>query len=159
MYSLADIAIISTMKLFSELTETITGAIVFLDIDGTLCGEGGTHPDPAALRALQRLSKKNEIHLCSNGKNLKRNRGMGKLCGVPYLDTRLQKPNKDIATLVSNKKKKPLVVIGNLYFTDGRFAKNIGARFIKVKTLLAPQEPALAHLFYWLDEKLIRFFV
>jgi predicted HAD superfamily phosphohydrolase YqeG len=147
------------MKLFSELTETPTNAIIFLDIDGTLCGEGETSPTPAALRALQRIAKKNEIHLCSNGKNLKRNRKMGKHCSVPYLDTRLQKPDKAIAALVTNKKKKSLVVIGNLYYTDGRFAKNIGGHFIKVKTLLAPNEPWPNRIFYWLDENIIAHFV
>lgn len=147
------------MKFFSELSEKLTGTILFLDIDGTLCGEGGTCPDPAALRVLQRLAKKNEIFLCSNSNNTKRNRSMGKLCGVPYLDTRLQKPSKEIAALVPNKKKKPIVVIGNLNYTDGRFARNSDARFIKVKTLLAPNESWLNRVFYWFDENLIRFFV
>lgn len=147
------------MKFFSELSEKLSGTIIFLDIDGTLCGEAGTCPTPAALRTLERLAKNNEIVLCSNGKDLKRNRLMGKLCAVPYLDTRLQKPNKAIAQLVSNKKKKPLVVIGNLFLTDGRFAKNIGARFIRVKTLVGPKEPWYNHAFYWLDENIIARFV
>ncbi len=140
------------MKFFSELTEEIKGAIVFLDIDGTLCGESGRCPDPEALRALQKLTKHNDVYLCSNGKDFARNRGMSKICGVPYLETSLRKPNREICDLVENKKKKPLVVIGNLNYTDGRFARNIGAKFIKVKTVLGPSEGLLNRLFYWFDE-------
>ena len=133
--------------------------MIFLDIDGTLCGEGDNKPEAAALKKLMQLSKKNEIFLCSNSNNTKRNRLMGKRCGVPYLDTRLQKPNKGIADLIKNKNKKPFMVIGNLFYTDGRFAKNIGAEFIKVKTLLGPNDSWLGRVFYFLDENVIARFV
>ncbi len=147
------------MKFFSELTVKIKGTIVFLDIDGTLCGESGKHPDPAALKVLKRLNKTNEIYLCSNGKDLARNRGMAKLCGVDYLETHLRKPNPEILKLVSHKKGKPLLVIGNLNYTDGRFARNIGARFIKVRTVLGPSEGLLNRLLYWFDEHVIVHFL
>lgn len=146
------------MKFFSELTEKLKGAIVFLDIDGTLCGESGQCPDPEALRVVKKLAEHNEVYLCSNGRDSSRNRAMGKLCGVPYLETPLRKPSREIIDLVENKKKKPLVVIGNLNYTDGRFARNIGARFIKVKTVLGVNEGLLNKLFYWFDEHItIRF--
>lgn len=147
------------MKHFSELSEKLSGHIIFMDIDGTLCSEGGTRPTPPALKKLKQLAKKNEIHLCSNSPSKKRNHGMAKICGIPYLDTAFQKPSKEIASLVSNKKKKPLLVIGNLYSIDGRFAKNIGARFIKVKTLLGPKDSLPDRTFFWLDENLISRFV
>lgn len=147
------------MKLFSELETSIEKNVIFLDIDGTLTEEGSDRINGAAMRKLNELKKTNNIYLCSNSDKVKRNRKVAKICGVPYLETLLRKPNKDLAGLVQNKKKSPLMVIGNLAIMDGRFAKNIGATFIQVKTLVGAGEPWLNKLFYFLDAKIFSHFI
>lgn len=147
------------MKFFSELDARIEGTVIFLDIDGTLTEEGSSQISGKVLRKINELKKKNELHLCSNSDNVKRNRKVAKTCGVPYLETKLRKPNKKLAALVENKKKNPLLVIGNLAIMDGRLAKNIGGTFIQVKTLIGAGEPWLNRVFYFLDAKIFSRFV
>lgn len=154
-----DLAIIERMKLFSELDALIEKNVIFLDIDGTLTGEGSDRISGKVLRKLAELKKKNEVHLCSNSDKVSRNRKVAKICGVPYLDTPLRKPNKNLVGLVRNEKNRPLMVIGNLAVMDGRFAKNIGGTFIQVKTLIGAGEPWFNRVFYFLDAKIFSHFI
>ncbi len=154
-----DLAIIERMKFFSELDASIGKNIIFLDIDGTLTEEGSDRINSKVLRKIAEFKKKNDIYLCSNSDNVKRNRKVAKICGVPYLDTPLRKPNKNLTGLVQNKKNRPLMVIGNLALMDGRFAKNIGGTFIQVKTLVGSGEPWLNRVFYFLDAKIFSHFI
>lgn len=147
------------MKLFSELDASIEKNIIFLDIDGTLTEEGSDRISSKVLRKLAEFKKKNDVYLCSNSDNVRRNKKVAKVCGVPYLDTPLRKPNKKLAELVKNKTKKPLLVIGNLAVKDGRLAKNIGGTFIQVKTLVGAGEPWLNRVFYFLDAKIFSRFI
>ena len=143
------------MEYFHDLKHFPTHSIVFLDIDGTFTGEGSWEVSETALEAIKRLKKTNEVYLCSNGKNEKRKAHFAKVVDVPLLKTSLRKPNKEIVLLVPNKSDKPLVVIGNLAFKDGRLAKNSGAQFIKVKTLLGPDDTLFSRFIYWIDDHLI----
>ena len=143
------------MEYFHELKHLPTHAIIFLDIDGTFTGEGSWDISKEAVDMLELLKKTNKIHLCSNGKNEARKAHFAKVLRVPLLKTHLRKPDKAIVSLVQNKENQPLVVIGNLAFKDGRFAKNSGAQFIKVKTLLGPDDTLFSRFIYWIDDHLI----
>lgn len=143
------------MKYFHDLNQFPSKAIVFLDIDGTFVGEGSWEISAGALEAIEQLKKTNKVHLCSNGKNEARKAHLAKKVGVPLLKTNLKKPNQGIASLVRNEANGPLVVIGNLAFKDGRLAKNIGGKFIKVKTLLGPDDTFFSRFTYWIDDHFI----
>lgn len=143
------------MEYFHDLKQFPSQSLVFLDIDGTFTGEGSWEVSKTALEAIVRLKKTNKVYLCSNGKSEKRKAHFAKAVDVPLLKTNLRKPNKKIATLVVNESNKPLVVIGNLAFKDGRFAKNTSAQFIKVKTLLGPDDTLFSRFIYWIDDHFI----
>lgn len=143
------------MEYFHDLKHLPSQSVIFLDIDGTFTGEGSWDVSEEAFEALKSLKKRNEIYLCSNGKNEARKAHFAKVLGVNQLKTQLRKPDKNIASLVENEKNKPLVVMGNLAFKDGRFAKKIGAQFIKVKTLLGPDDTLFSRFIYWVDDHLL----
>jgi predicted HAD superfamily phosphohydrolase YqeG len=142
------------MKFFSELNTPFEGKLIFLDIDGTLTEEGSDKIKAPVLRKIKELKAKNELHLCTNSKDISRNRRVAKTCGVPYLETKLRKPNKKLLDLVGNEGGKPLLVIGNLAIIDGRLARNSGGDFIQVKTLVGRDESWIDKVLYLLDAKI-----
>ena len=123
-------------RFFSEIdVSDITDAIIFLDVDGTLTPDHNSAIPQNALRKITEVKQKNQVILLSN-RNLKFSH---------------RKPRKKILESI-NHKDKSLVVIGDKFLTDGLFAKNIGARFIKVRRLVAPQENILNRTIYFTDD-------
>ncbi|OGJ42406.1 hypothetical protein A3J23_02200 [Candidatus Peregrinibacteria bacterium RIFCSPLOWO2_02_FULL_48_14] len=120
---------------------SIKGFLIFLDIDGTLCTDGTTDVDEATLKQISRLKETNTLYLCSNKKNHPRNQAISDLIGIPYLKTKLRKPDPKILNLIKAPIKTPLLVIGDLFWTDGRFARKIGAKFIQVKSKTGTKDP------------------
>lgn len=147
------------MELFHEQDWTLKNCTIFLDVDGTLVGEGGNKMDARAQRAFDRLKKNNVIVLCSNSPNLKRTEKMAKELKVLWNPGPHKKPSKEVLTCVKLRKKQKHVVIGNLYCIDGRFAKAIGATFHPVKTLLGQNEPWTNKLFYLVDRFLFSLWI
>lgn len=126
------------MKPFHHLpAATIHGYLILLDIDGTLCADGQTMLTTDTLKTIGALKKNNMIYLVSNKKDHARNNSVSQKTGIPYLKTSLRKPDSRILNLVRPRPKAPRLVIGDLFWTDGRFALKIGARFIQVKTKIA----------------------
>ncbi len=126
------------MKPFYRLsTGTIHDHLIFLDIDGTLCSDGRMVLNASTLKTLRALKKNNIIFLVTNKKDHARNAIVSKVTGVPYLKTSYRKPDPRILQLVKPLPKYPRLVIGDLFWTDGRFARKIAARFIQVKAQTA----------------------
>ncbi|OGF64221.1 hypothetical protein A2661_00555 [Candidatus Giovannonibacteria bacterium RIFCSPHIGHO2_01_FULL_45_24] len=120
-------------RFFEELDTPWSSATIFLDIDGTLRPDGDREMSPEVLKKLAELKAKNEVHLISNKSN-----------GA-------KKPSREAAEGVDIAGKK-VVVIGDKFLTDGLFAKNIGAEFIKVRRKISGRENFFVKVTYLIDD-------
>ncbi|OGF62464.1 hypothetical protein A2926_01920 [Candidatus Giovannonibacteria bacterium RIFCSPLOWO2_01_FULL_44_40] len=120
-------------RFFEELDMPWSGAVIFLDVDGTLRPDGENDMSPEVLRKLDELKTKNTVHLVSNQ------------------DGKAKKPSRKVAdgTDIAGKK---VIVIGDKFLTDGLFAKNIGAEFIKVRRKISGRESFFVKITYLMDD-------
>jgi predicted HAD superfamily phosphohydrolase YqeG len=123
------------IKFFENLDLTnIKNNLIFLDIDGTLVPDNCVEMGEEILENLKILQKNNQVYLCTNSYNLKRNLKIEKICGIELLKSIKRKPSKKVLQKIPakflNLKK---IVIGDKILIDGIFAKRIGAGFVKVK--------------------------
>lgn len=140
-------------KYFSDSNFTeVKNKLILLDIDGTLVRDGGSDLEEKMLNELAKLGRNNKIYFCSNKKDHERNESLAKSAGVHYLRTALRKPSRKILEHIDNVEAKKIVVIGDKFLTDGLFAKNIGAEFIKIKRLTSPSDSWLVRLVYLIDD-------
>jgi len=141
------------MQSFKELNISgLKGYVIFLDIDGTLVDDNELELSEEALRKIRELEMNNQLYLCSNSRNHERNRKVGELAGVKYIDTDLRKPSKKILGLVDHAPFKQRLVIGDKFLTDGLFAKNIKAEFIKVARIESENDRLYIKFLYWIDD-------
>ncbi len=141
------------MQSFKKLnTYGLKGYIIFLDIDGTLVDDNELELSEEALQKIRELEMNNQLYLCSNSRNHERNRKVGELTGVKYLDTDLRKPSKKILDLVDHATFEQRLVIGDKFLTDGLFAKNIKAEFIKVARIESENDRLYIKFLYWIDD-------
>ena len=139
------------MKLFSKIKWTLKNCVIFLDVDGTLVGDGGAKLDKATLKTFSELKKNNTIILCSNSPKKNRTRKLAEELKIAWTKGTFKKPDKRLLDGLRFPRNKKIVVIGNLFCIDGRFAKNIGARFFPVKTLLGAHDIWTDKCFYFID--------
>ncbi|MBT6068511.1 hypothetical protein HOG48_02025 [Candidatus Peregrinibacteria bacterium] len=110
--------------------------LIFLDIDGTLVADNEDVPTADVIKKTKELAEQNEVWLCSNSLNHKRNVAVKKATSLPMIKG-YRKPNKKILTCVPKASLDlKMVVIGDKVLTDGFFAFRIKANFIKVKRKL-----------------------
>lgn len=143
---------------FSDIDmNTIKGSLILLDIDGTLLSEGDDRVSNICVQKVRALKEKNEIYLCSNRKDFIRDAKVSELLGIPFIESPLKKPNKKLLDCIPSKELiKPLVVIGDKFWTDGRFASRIEAQFVKVDPIREGVD-CCTKMTYFLD-KLYGFF-
>jgi len=141
------------LPLFQDLsTASVQNSLVFLDVDGTLVPDGTNYISSPLLKKIEELKKTNTVVLLSNAPTRERIARIARALGITYIDTRHKKPSRKIMKLLPKHGRKTTVVIGDKFLTDGLFAKNIGAQFLKVKRLAAPQEKFVNRLIYILDD-------
>jgi len=137
---------------FKDLdTTTWSGKTIILDIDGTITTDGGSMVDPLVLDKIKEISQHNFLFLFSNKKVAERNAALSNELGIPYLQTTFKKPNKKILESLPSDKRSNIIVVGDKTLTDGMFAKNIGASFVKVKRLTSKNDTLTIKLIYLLD--------
>ena len=139
------------MNLFSQTQWILKNCVIFLDVDGTLVGDGGAKPDKATLKTFAELKKSNTLILCSNSPKKDRTKKLAKQLHVDWTKGIHKKPDKRVFDELKFPKNKQKIVIGNLFCIDGRFAKNIGAEFFPVKTLLGTHDIWTDKCFYFID--------
>ncbi len=143
------------MEPFQDIDlKTIKDYLILLDIDGTLVHDSQDKLDPLVIEKVALLKEKNEIHLCSNSRNHKRNQAVASQLDLPYIQTDLRKPSKAILDLIDVDPSKKKMVIGDKLTTDGLFARNIGAEFVKVERIQTGNETPYIKLLYWVDDAL-----
>lgn len=145
------------MEFFSKInTSALKGFFILLDIDGTLTYDSGITVDKATVQRVSELKKNNEIALCSNRNDHRRNRIVADLLKVEYLETNYRKPSKKILKTFATRKS--LLVIGDKFLTDAIFAKRINARLVMVKRIRSPKETWASKVIYAVDDFCARIF-
>jgi len=140
---------------FEEINFDLRNRIIFLDIDGTLVPDRGLNFDLSVLRQLEKLKAQNRVFLCTNSNDKIRKAKIERLLDLPIVTHRYKKPgSKMLAELNLKPRSKELLVIGDKFLTDGLFAKNIGAEFIKAKRKISGQESILIKLINLFDDLL-----
>jgi predicted HAD superfamily phosphohydrolase YqeG len=147
------------MKLFAELDPSkIKGYFIMLDIDGTLAHDRLSAVEEAIVKQVAALKKNNHIVLVSNRNDHNRNKKVAEMTKVDYLHTNIRKPSRRILKLIKNEGKRPLLMIGDKFLTDGLFAKRVGAKFIKVKRLESHRDSKSLKLINGFDDLVYKFF-
>lgn len=142
------------MREFTELDmEQFRGAVVLLDLNGTLLpssGDSVSEPVISALRSLQNLAR---VYLFSNNPDRVRSKRIASALGLPLLATRKKKPDPRVIREM-NQEGRLLVVIGDKLLTDGLLAYLVKARFVRVKRLRSTSDSAFTKMLYALDDAL-----
>ena len=147
------------MPTFDKLnTNEIKDCLILLDIDGTIAKDDQLEVSDENLAVINRLKQNNQIYLCSNSRNHKRNKAIADNVGLTYLDTDIRKPSKKILDLIDNSPFTKRLVIGDKFLTDGLFAKNIKADFIKTDRITSQNDRFSIKLLYWIDDLVSRIF-
>jgi predicted HAD superfamily phosphohydrolase YqeG len=128
---------------FEQEAFDFSGALVALDVDGTIVPDSGSRvsaPVLAQVRALKAAG--NEVQLCSNsrrGDYAARLADLAQQLDVVVCPVAFRKPSL-LAIEKLDRKGRALVVIGDKDLTDGLLARRAGARFIKVRRKLDPAD-------------------
>src|SRR3989338_3929086 len=122
------------MKTFLEIDEEpLRGAVVIIDIDGTLTHDKNSELEPRILEKVLRMGRSAHVYLSSNGR-VARTRAIAQKAGVSFIDTAHRKPSRRVLENIAHEGNRR-VVIGDKALTDGLFAVNIGAEFLPVSRI------------------------
>lgn len=149
------------LTFFEDITQNLNDKIIFIDIDGTLLPDSEYYLSTGVIEAVRALKKRNEIYLCTNSRNHVRNQKIENQLHLKIINLRHKKPNKKILCSIPLANGRKLVVIGDKYLTDARFAKNIGADLIMTKRKVSGRETLKIKLFNFIDDfiySIVRFF-
>lgn len=135
-------------------TSTISDAIIILDIDGTITSTRLSYISPEIRATIDALKKTNDVFVFSNNVDNERNLTVADDLDLPYLNSSASKPFPKVIEALSNPHHKPIIVIGDRWLTDGWFAHNIGARFIKVCRVTDPEDGLIFKIVYFIDDAL-----
>ncbi len=129
-----------------------SGQTVLVDIDGTLTVDGSAEVSQQAVAQMKRILSANTVFLTSNKRKPERNYQVAQMLNVPFIDSPFKKPNKKVIERFSHLFKQNVLVIGDKFLTDGLFAKNIGARFIKIRRLTSKSDSVKTKITYFVDD-------
>lgn len=147
------------MPTFDKLnTNEIKDCLILLDIDGTIAEDNQLKVSVDNLSVINKLKQNNQIYLCSNSRNHERNRKIAENVGLTYLDTDIRKPSKKILDLIDHSPFTKRLVIGDKFLTDGLFAKNIKADFIKTNRITSQNDRFPIKFLYWIDDLVFKIF-
>ena len=140
-------------------TDAFRGACILLDIDGTITVTDHETVPADAFNAVQQLKQHNIVVLFSNGRDVARNYKIARLLDIPYVQSSWRKPFPQVVRDLAahNHHKFPVVVVGDLFLTDGLLALSSGAHYVRVKRVLEKNTMTLKRrAFFLLDDILSR---
>lgn len=136
------------MNRFTDLPQNFfENSTLIIDVDGTLVADKNTNIEDPVLQKIREFAENNEVFICSNGspKNAEK---FAQLSGTKFF--KCLKPFRgNVLTILP---KRPTVVIGDKYLTDGLFALNIGASFVKIGHLKSANDKLFTKATYLLDD-------
>lgn len=129
----------------------INNSTIFLDIDGTLVADSVSDiEDKKVISFISKLKEKNDLYICSNG-NKNRNILISEHFKISITNVNFKKPSyKCIENLEISGNQK--IVFGDKYISDGLFAINIGAKFIKADRIISGKEGFYIKISYLFDD-------
>ncbi len=122
--------------------------VVYLDVDGTLVADGAHQLSAHVSEKLKQLVAGRDVYLVSNNPR-GRLESLAEQFGIHIIQTGFKKPDR--RALGGAPATAPAGVIGDKWATDGLFANNIGARFIKVRNIVDPTDRLIIRASYALD--------
>lgn len=133
----------SELLYFEQHSFDFCGALVALDVDGTIVADSVDLASPAVLAQVRALQANgNEVQLCSNSRRADYATRLDRLAAqleITVCPVRFRKPS--VAAIAAlNRKGRALIVIGDKDLTDGLLARRVGALFIKVRRKLDPAD-------------------
>ncbi len=141
------------MEDFENLDIDSENKLVFLDIDGTIIPDGAAPEfSDAVLGKIRQLKAGNQVFLCTNTRDKIRNNKIASLLGLPVAAEQYRKPDHRVLKGLGLDHSKNRLVIGDKFLTDGLFAWNIGAEFIKVKRKVSGKEVPTIKLIDFIDD-------
>jgi predicted HAD superfamily phosphohydrolase YqeG len=129
---------------------------ILLDVDGTLVADGEDALTDVVQAQLATLAQTNAVYLHSNKGGSDRLRALARATGVHALPDAPRKPQRSILHHLPPDDRRPLLVIGDKWVTDGWFARRVGARFLRVARKRSYRETIPVRLTYALDDLLGR---
>lgn len=129
------------------------GAVVLLDIDGTLVPDGESAMGGDTAEHVRKFQKVSDVYLTSNG-SAERTVAFASTLGVHFLAGH-KKPSKVLVREIPHKER---VVIGDKFLIDGVFAWRIKATFVKVTRLYSGREGYTTRSMYSIDDVAYRVF-
>jgi 4-hydroxybenzoate polyprenyltransferase/predicted HAD superfamily phosphohydrolase YqeG len=142
----------SELAYFSKIDwSAYSGAVVFLDIDGTLVADSECELSADTAQALRVLAQKNTVVITSNGSNRFRAEQLARQFGIEVSPRGIKKPDPAIAVPFVGTGTR-LVVVGDKNVVDGAFARAIGAEFVRVTRVVSGSERISVRLSYVVDD-------
>ena len=135
--------------------EDLRGAIVVLDIDGTITAHDGEYVEDAVQQVVTHLlTSGNHVYLVSNNTNTTRGRAVARATGATYVETRYRKPDTRVVDTIVRTIGQRVVVIGDKFLTDGLLAHRLGCTFYWVGRIRSRTDPVSVRIQYALDDLL-----
>jgi predicted HAD superfamily phosphohydrolase YqeG len=126
---------------------------ILLDIDGVLMADAEDTIHPETRPHIDTLIENNDVWIVSNTLRTERRPKTAAQLGVTWADTPHRKPSTQIMKALPYNDRKPLLVIGDKFFTDGLFAIRIGAdAFLLKDRRTHPNDRWYIKLSYILDD-------
>ena len=139
------------MRYFSELDlRSIEPRTIILDVDGTILADGETRVSDEVHCAVARALETHEMYIFSNNRDLTRASTVARDLGVPCITSEHRKPDRRV--LDGFTPRHALLVVGDKYLTDERFARAIGAEFLRVGRLRSTGDSLVSRLVYAMDD-------
>lgn len=141
------------------LERGISGYLILLDIDGVLMADGENKIPETVKEHVMQLKQVNDIRIVSNTFRAYRCEYSSRELQIPWVKNPHKKPSKKILSYIQDSKK-PMIVIGDKFLTDGIFASRIGAESVLLKRRVAKTDRILIKFTYILDDlsfALVRF--
>ncbi len=127
--------------------------LVLLDVDGVLAADGDDDMDTHARACAQQLVSLTRVLLVTNTRDRTRARRFAQELGIPLVESPRRKPSARILAAIPHDEHTQFLVIGDKFFTDGLFARNIGGRaFLLKDRLVSPRDRLIITLSYWADD-------
>lgn len=134
--------------------EDVRGAVVFLDIDGTITHQRGREYTEVVLQKIEEIKQVSDLFFATNSRDDERSDLLLKQTSVPFIKG--LKPWVRVLKQVEYLGDKRRVVIGDKTLIDGVFALFIGAKFIRVKRKRGEHDLWYWRIFYWVDDAVSR---
>lgn len=137
---------------FEKIQLNTRGALILVDVDGTITVDGEYEVTVAARELLERWQKDSQVVLCTNTRNPERRARLAEVFEMSVTSGEHKKPSKKIVAEFAPPVPSEIIVIGDKWLIDGWFARRIDAHFIKSRRKVSGRERWFIRINYWLDD-------